>query len=404
MPDNDDEFSRGKPYLPGLERWLRRQFRNNTGFDLFARQLLAAPFEEISGGTDAATPLGFYMARNGRPEELATATARLFLGVRLECTQCHDHPSGTWQRQQFWQLAAFFAGIRYRNGDLSTPLREVNDWDLAIPRTDQVVTATFLDDSKPARRSGRLARAALADWITNPTNPYFARAAVNRLWAELFGLGLVEPVDDFRDDNPPSHPELLDELARQFVLHGHDVQYILRALTRTQVYQLSSVGPSPADARLFSRMAVKGMTPEQLYDSLVLATGYSPPAKSTRENAQADVERGKFLALFGARENRTDVRTSIPQALARMNGAFITQATSPASGRTLRAVIDGPFRDNAARIEILFLATLSRKPQADEARRMARYVEDESRRRNPGAALSDVFWALLNSSEFWLNH
>jgi hypothetical protein len=404
MPDGDDEFSRGKPYLPGLERWLRRQFRNNTGFDLFTRQLLAMPFEEVSSGTDAATPLGFYMARNGRPEELATATARLFLGVRLECAQCHDHPNASWQRQQFWQLAAFFAGIRHRSGNPSAPLREVNDWDLAIPRTEQVVTAAFLDDSKPPRRSGRLARTALADWVTNPTNSYFARAAVNRLWAELFGLGLVEPIDDFRDDNPASHPELLDVLARQFVLHGYDVKYILRALTRTRVYQLSSIGRPGPDARLFSRMAVKGLTPEQFYDSFVLATGYFPPAESTGGNAQADGERGKFLALFGTRERRTEVRTSIPQALALMNGAAITQATRPASGGTLRAVIDGPFRDNASRIETLFLATLSRKPRADEARRMLRYVEDEARRRSPGLALSDVLWALLNSSEFCLNH
>ncbi len=413
MPDNGNGFSLDERYLLDLERWLRRQFRDNTRYDLFVRQLVAMPFAGASrgagsvpaqGGADVATPLGFYMARDGRPEALAAASARLFLGVRLECAQCHDHPFAVWRCKQFWGLAAFFAGVRRVNGNLSAPLREVNDWELAIPRTEEVVPAAFLDESTPPRRSGTHARAALADWITNPANPYFARAAVNRLWAELFGLGLVEPIDDFRDDNPPSHPELLDELARQFALHGYDVKYILRALTRARVYQLSSIGRSPPEARLFSRMAVKGLTPEQLYDSVVLATGYSPPAGRIGGNGTSDSERGRFLAMFGTRERRTEVRTSVPQALAMMNGTFITTVTSPGSGRTIAAVVHAPFMDNAARIETLFLATLSRKPYPEEARRMVRHVDGGGNSGNHGKALSDVFWALFNSSEFCVNH
>src|SRR5262249_29105534 len=159
----------------------------------------------------------------------AASTARLFLGIRLECAQCHDHPTATWKREQFWSYAAFFAGFQRQGPDgFVANLREIGDKrELTIPGKEQTVQATFLDGSEPQFQYKVPARPTLANWITTPENPYFARAAVNRIWAHFFGLGIIEPVDDLGPDHPPSHPELLDELCRQFVAHKFDTKFLI---------------------------------------------------------------------------------------------------------------------------------------------------------------------------------
>ncbi|HEY2159517.1 MAG TPA: DUF1553 domain-containing protein, partial [Isosphaeraceae bacterium] len=239
--------------------------------------------------------------------------------------------------------------------------------------------------------------------ITSPSNPYFAKAAVNRIWAQLFGVGLVDPVDDFGDSNPPSHPELLDDLAAWFADSGYDRPALIRALTATRAYGLASeVGPGgPPGPRLFARGPVRGLTPEQLYDSLAQAVGLpSEPAQNVRAVVPTG-PRAAFLEKFAAGDDRpTERETSIPQALAVMNGALVADATSPERGETLVAVAEAPFLDARGRVETLFLAALARRPRPEESARLVAYVEA----RDPRAALADVFWALLNSAEFKLNH
>jgi hypothetical protein len=419
MPEANADLQR-RFLIPGLEGWVRQQFAANTGYDRMVRALLTVPLKSdrdamlelqlAYGGEGTPSPLMFYMAKEGKPENLAASTARLFLGVRLECAQCHDHPFGRWTREQFWGQAAFFAGItrpRNRGDFFFGNLTEVPDRrELAIPGTERIAQARFLDDTEPRWRFKVGARTTLADWMTARDNPFFARAAVNRMWAHFFGIGLVDPVDDFNDANPPSHPELLDELARQFAAHDFDLQFLIRALTLSKAYQRSSVYPGPArpDPRLFARMAVKGLSAEQLYDSIAQATGLRDQTPLNRRRFIFGAPRNEFMDKFTAQEKPTEVHTSIPQALALMNSGLIAEATHPERGDTLAAVAHAPFMTTAGRVETLFLAALGRKPRPDEADKFVRYVDGGGGAGDPKKALADVFWALLNSTEFMFNH
>jgi hypothetical protein len=386
---------------PQLEAWARRRLRDNQPLDRIVRELLTASLAPGAGAPDPAA-LAFYQANEFKPENLAASTSRLFLGVKLGCAQCHDHPFAPWRRQQFWEFAAFFAGVQPLQPEAGafSAVREVADRrDLPIPNTQKTVRAHFLDGREPAWKADVSTRATLAGWLTGPDNPYFARAAANRLWAHFFGLGLVDPVDEVGDDNPPSHPELLDELAGQLAGHRFDAQFLIRAITASRTYQLASTQshPSQEDPRLFARMPLKGLTPEQLFDSLAVATG--------SRQSQPGPASAEFLAKFAsAGDRRTEQPTSILQALALMNGPFVADATSLDRGETLAALLDAPFLDERQKLDALFLASLSRPMRPAEASRLVNYVARGGPGGNPKKALADVFWALLNSSEFFLNH
>jgi hypothetical protein len=402
---------------PSFELWLRGKFEENVGYDKIVRELVTLPF---GTGRDAmqayqdmqnpnnATPVAFYMAREGKPENLAASTARLFLGARLECAQCHNHPFAKWTREQFWGLAAFYAGLqRPRGQGFYGPISEVLDRrEMAIPGTERVVQANFLDGTEPKWKYKTGPRVTLADWMTSKDNPYFARAAANRMWAHFFGIGIVDPVDDFNDENKPSHAEILDDLARQFADHEFDLKFLIKAITLTKAYQLTSAATdvSQDDVRQFSRMAVKGLTPEQLYDSIVQATGYRDPTPANQRLYDFQSPRAVFVSKFAAQEKRTEYHTSIPQALALMNSQLMADVTSLNRSETLAAVTEAPFLDTAGKVEALFLASLSRKPRPEEAERLVKYVNDGGAAKNQKKALADVFWALLNSPEFILNH
>jgi hypothetical protein len=385
--------AQGDGVVAPLESWLGKQVKANTPYDRLVRGVL----------TDAGAA-GFYLANENKPEALAGRTSRLFLGVKLECAQCHDDRSGgNWKRAQFWEYAAFFAGLGSDRGDSAVLVapREQK----AAPARIRVggsatwVEARFLDGGKPDRQQDVTPRQALAGWIARGDNPWFARAAVNRLWHYFFGLGLIDPVDGLgTQDNPPSHPELLDEMARQFVAHDFDLKYLIRAVTGSQTYQRSGrqTHPRQVEPRLYARAASRALTPEQLYDSLVLATGYRPePVR-----AGADSARAVFLAPFDDPDSQpVDYQASIQQALMMMNGKFTEGATGPARSATVAAVI-GSNRPVARRIEELYLVTLSRKPRPQETRRLLDYAA----KRESKQALRDILWSLLNSTEFILNH
>ncbi len=396
-----------------IERWLRKQFTDNISYDRMVRELLTVPMPTDRRGMffvlqqGAPSPLGFYQSKQGKPENLAASTARLFLGIRLECAQCHNHPFSRWTREQFWGQAAFFGGIRSQNENgILSPLSEVADRrELSIPGTERIAQARFLDGKEPLWRYKVNSRTVLADWMTAAENPYFARAAVNRLWAHLFGIGIVEPVDDLNDENQPSHPELLDELTRQFVRHGFDLRFLIRAITLSKTYQLSSTHPSttPPDMRLFASMPVKGLSQDQLIESLSLTIGVPSLTSSQRRNI-FDPSQTSFQDKFVSQDQRTEYQTSIPQALALMNSRLIAEATHPQRSQFLAAVINSPFLDTDGRIETLYLAALSRKPRPDELEKFRHYVEKGGAGKDQKSALGDVFWALLNSPEFFLNH
>ena len=398
LPENGN--TQVEQIAPAFEAWLHGKLKAGTSYDKIVREIiLAAP---AAGRGRGVTTLGeqqaggaavFAQANEFKPENLAGSTARLFLGVKLECAQCHNHPTARWSREQFWQFAAFFAA-------------QGNKREVKIPNTSDSVTPRFLDKTEPQWAANSNARAVLADWMLTQSNPYFARAAVNRLWAYFFGVGLVDPVDDLAEQNPPSHPELLDELSRQFAGHQFDLRYLIQTMVASRTYQSSSAitHPSQSDQRLFARMPVRGLSPEQLFDSLALATGYQSTANGPRA-ARGGNARAEFLAKFAnPSERRTETQTSMLQALALMNGRFVADATSLERSEILGAVADAPFLNNAECIDVLFMATLSRKPRASEESRFTTYIEDGGPHHDRRRALADVFWALLNSSEFILNH
>jgi hypothetical protein len=415
LPEADSNLE-VRVLIPGFEAWLRKQLSANTPYDALVRDMLTVPVDPRLAANpfqpqSEVTPVGFYQAKQLKPENLAAGTARMFLGVRIECAQCHDHPFDEWKREQFWGYAAFFAGVeRDQSGEKGAldAIREMfGSRELAIPGTDTKVVPTYLDGAKPQLKFRDSPRSILADWMISDRNSYFARTAVNRLWGLFFGIGIVNPVDDFTADNPPSHPELLDELAVEFAAHKFDFKFLIRAITASRTYQLSSrqTDKSQENPRLFARMALKGLSPEQLFDSIAQATGYHEPYTGRNPVGMMNsTPREDFLQMFDNRSDATtEQQTTILQALSMMNGQFVTDATGLEKSATLAAVVEFPQMTTAERIAALYLAALSRKPRADELDRMTRYVDTGGAAGDSKKALSDVFWALLNSSEFLFN-
>jgi len=413
---------------PGFDRWLREQLTKNAPYDQMVRDLLTTPIDSnrndaFGGGGQRANPVAYYIGKEIKPENLAASTSRLFLGVRLECAQCHDHPFADWKKDQFWTYAAFFGGLsRQQQGDFAVPGKEqAMKRDITIPGTEKTVSAKFLDGTEPKWRDDVSTRATLSQWLTAGENPYFARATVNRIWAYFFGMGLIDPVDEMvgTEGITSSHPELLDELARGFVANKFDLKYLIRTIVLSKPYQLSSVRTDKTqdDPHQFARSFLRGLTGEQIYDSVVMATGH----KDTRGGDPYGFGRGgardEFLTKFNGSmgDKSTDVQTSILQALTLMNGRVVSQATHLHNSETLVAVVENPFMTTDERIETLFLSTLSRKPTTKEMQRFSRYVEkggadekeplnEANKKERTANALADVFWVLLNSGEFILNH
>ncbi len=388
----------------GFESWLRGRFADNVPYHTLVSEVLLA-----TGAANDAGPLLFYTVLELKPEELAASTSRIFLGVQIQCAQCHDHPFDHWKREDFWGYAAFFARLNRPTGQQPF-LTDGNSGEVMLPGTEQLVLPRFLGGEISPDDAGPTRRARLAAVLTSAENPYFTRATVNRAWALLFGRGLVDPVDDLGRHNPPSHPELLDELAEYFVASGFDLRRLLRTLALTEAYQLSSRTSPGTEVRpeLFARMAMKTLTAEQLYDCLTEAM--------RRRELQAggpqvlaisrgiDPRRESFLARFRAPAQRaTEYQAGIPQALTLMNGEIVRQATDVGQGDLL-AALEAPFFTHEDRVETVFLSCLARPPEEDERDLFVEYVASGGAKGDPREALGDVLWALLNSAEFVLNH
>lgn len=394
---------------PALEAWLRQRLNANVGYNELVRDLLTQPISgnQVRGAEGSAA--AFYQANEFKPENLAGSTARLFLGVKLECAQCHNHPFDKWTRNQFWQFAGFFT-------DVTPPGRQVQAaqqgepnrrGEIKIPGQDKVVQARYLDGKEPQWKDETGTRQTLAEWMTAADNPFFARAIVNRMWTYFFGVGLADPADGTDEDSPASHKELCDILARQFVAHNHDLKFLVRAITASQAYQRTSAvsHPSQKSSRLFVRMPLRGLSAEQLFDSLAVATEYNDADTATPQGFFRGPQsaRGRFLAKFVDQEQRTDYQTSILQALYLMNNEFIAERIDLSKNRTL-ATLAQQRTSTARKIESLYLVALSRKPTSAESTRFVRYVEKGGPEGDSKKALADVFWVLLNSPEFILNH
>ena len=414
----------------GFEAWLQQRVKRNAGYDEIARDIITAPitnqgFAALANG-GAPSPLAFYSAKEFKPENLAAGTARIFLGLSVECAQCHKHPFREWKREQFWAFTAFYSGIQSQQFmDFLLPTKEVPDrHEIKIPGLDKVVQAVFLDGSEPVWKEKVVTRQTLADWVTSPTNIYFRRAAANRMWTYFFGHGLVEPLDEIDGKaGDDGLRDLLDLLGQELADHKFDTHYLIRAITASRAYQLTSA----ADARdhsepiQFARMPLRNLTGEQLFDSVAVATGLRNTGGGNNDLLAAITggnksPRAEFLTKFAIQADQaTKPQSSILQALSLMNGKVVADATSLDNSETLAAVVMAPFMTTNDRIETLYLAALARKPSAKELERTTRFIDlavknapatldDEARRAVYGNAMADVFWVLLNSSEFSLNH
>lgn len=398
---------------PQFENWIRNRLKANTSMDKMVREMLtqktlfagrgAQAFQPI----DADNPFLFLQVNEFKPENVASAASRLFMGVKIECAQCHNHPFAPYKREQFWEQAAFFAEVQPAIANLSDmkAKREIKIPD-PNPAKSVVVHARYFDDGQePPWTDSRSPREIFADWLTSPKNPYFAKNMVNRTWAHFLGLGIIDPIDEPSEDNQPVIPELLDDLANAYIDSGFDTRFLIRAIARSKVYQLTSrqTDESQSQGRQFAHMNVKAMSGEQLFDSLAAATGYIDPTPMNQRQFNFGVRRD-FITKFASAEKLTDKQTSILQALTLMNGRFVNEQTHMERSQFLAGVIDAPFLDTTGKVEAIYLATMSRKPTPEESEKHASYIDRGGVSGDKRKAVTDVFWSLLNSSEFMLNH
>lgn len=398
-----------------LATWLRERFAAGAPFDAIVTELLTA-----SGAGYATPPANFWLAAD-QPHLLGEHTAQNFLGIRLQCAQCHNHPFENWTMDDYYGFAAFFAQVAKKRGEDGAEWVVWNrgSGDVRNKRTGQVEAPKFLGGAraKPARDGDR--REALAQWLTAADNPWFAKNVANRVFARLFGRGLIEPVDNVRIGNPPSHPELLQALADLLVRERFDLRALYRALCASHTYQAAAHPQAPSPA-LFAGNHVRRLSAEQLLDAIGAATGVPTkyPGLPLGEAASA-IANGRsgvrFLDVFGrpARESactcdRRDEPT-LGQTLHLVNGDTIAGKVAAKDGRLARLLAaDTP---DDARLDELWLATYARLPRADERAHIAELLaaaasEPDAKKRAAAVRTvwQDVFWAMLNSHEFLFQH
>jgi hypothetical protein len=424
---NEEKVLDGKG-VQALHHWLREVFALDRPLDRWVAELMTA-----SGSTYSAPAANFYRANRESTARSETA-AQVFLGIRLQCARCHNHPFDRWTQEDYYSWAGVFSGIDYKV--VENRRRDQNDGHefdgeqivrvglaqpLTHPRTHEPVPPRLLGEDVPSGLDpDRLARAAA--WATSAENPWFARVQANRVWFQLMGRGLVEPVDDFRATNPPADPELLDFLAAELVREGFRLKPLVRLIATSRAYQRSAV-PQPSDdsdESTFSRAIVRPLEAEPLLDAVSQVTGHAPrfrgfprgiragqlpgvQANRSRYDRLADGDR--FLALFG----------KPPRLLAceceRSADPTLGQAFEMTSGELLHGLLVAPgsrldeWADSNAHsgeiLEDVFLSALSRFPTADELDPFSRLLDEATDRRR---TLEDLVWGLVNSNEFLLRH
>lgn len=456
-----------------FEAYLRSAFAENRPLDQLTTELVTASGSVRPADDDHNPAANFLADKMGENGVQATAkTAQIFLGTKVECTQCHNHPFNEGRQNQFWELNAFFRQTRaerVRDEMGMRPKARIVDRDFygegrgpmaasSLPPGQaeaaetyyelrngklKVAYPVFLDGASLADvfqqrgrddgNSGQLSRVnrreELAALITG--SPEFARSAVNREWGRYFGYGFTRPVDDMGGHNPPSHPQLLDTLADALRDSGYDLARLTRWIVLSEAYGLDSQAtrsnqdddPALGATPLFSRFYLRQLTAEQIYESLITATRADESLSEESRQQGRDRWLRQFTTAFGNDENgeATTFDGSIPQSLAMMNSELMSRATqlgwagwdqenpdasySAAQKRPagfLSSIAADPSLSNAQRVERLYLAALARKPERSELALCNRLLA--AREGNAAEALRDVWWALLNSNEFILQH
>jgi hypothetical protein len=431
-PDDDNKIALQNNHL---QHWLAEAFSQNRGWDGIVNDLLTA-----SGDHDQHPETTFWLAavndaKQGQPEaaKATAAVSRLFLGVRLECCECHNHPFTPLLQTDFWGTAAFFAqthstgagqaaakteskvqvfeqanfAVRKKKGEGAKEGTPAPFGSVKIPfLEDKTVEVKYLGGSSPSIQGQTKLRPVFAAWLTTGENPYFARAAVNKLWANFFGRGIVDPIDDMQAESTNTHPELLKLLAEEFAASEFDQKHLVRCICNSQVYQRTSQ-PSPenkSDDVLYSKMPLKIMTADMLYDSLGAALGHRVSDAEQRGNKLGKKRGGgpreEFRKFFHADADDdagivADYTHGVPQVLRLMNSRQINDTTAAVT--SLMAVSSVPDKV----IRGLYLTVLSREPNAGEIKSAKKFVSGTGA---PAEGYGDLMWVLLNSSEFLFNH
>ena len=411
------DLLRPNPYRVGikavfnLDGWIRDAFRKNLPYDQFVREIVTA-----RGSTFEEGPAVIFRDRR-EPIEIAPVVSQLFLGVRLDCAKCHHHPFESWGQDQFYEFAAFFARVGRKGTGLSPPISgseeivfTAKEGSVKHPLTDKVLPPKPLFGSAPIDDDPDAdPREALARWMTAPDNPYFPKVMANRVWADLMGRGIVDPVDDIRATNPPSNGPLLDALAEDFRSHDYDVKHLIRTIMTSTVYGLSSEpnDRNIADTRNFSRYYRQRLRAETLLDAISDVTDVpddfaAAPPRSRATAIWTTRVPSLFLDTFGRPDPNQDPPcertsdTAVVQALHLMNAPGVHEKLASGEGR-VAALAKGDKTPQAIIGEIYLLA-YSRHPSDEEASVCETLFQEVGPDRRAG--VEDILWALLNSPEF----
>jgi hypothetical protein len=413
------DLLRPNPYHTGmkatynLDQWLRRRFRENIPYDQFVREIITANGSTFTNGAAV-----FYRNRR-EPDELTTMVSQLFLGVRLDCAKCHHHPFEVWGQDDFYSFAAFFGRIGRKGVGISAPISGGEESIHATPSgvvrhpiSGKVMAPTPLLGKPLDIPPDRDPRVVLADWITAPENPFFAKVIVNRIWADLMGRGIVDPVDDLRATNPPSNKELLDALATDFRKNGCDLKTLIRTICTSHAYQLSTTPNerNASDLRNYSRHARQRLRAEVLLDMVCDITGVPekfeamPPGSRAIEVWTAR-SQSVFLDSFGRPDPNQDPPcertsdTTVVQALHLMNSPNLYRKVTSDVGRC--AELAKGKLSAAEIVDELYLLAYCRFPSDTERTAAVKRFEKKGATRR--SATEDLMWALINTPEFVFN-
>ncbi len=387
--------------------WLEDQISRNVPLDEMAKTLLTA-----TGPSFEHPAANFYKVERDTLK-LTENVAQAFMGVRIQCAQCHNHPFDRWTMNDYYSFAGFFAQVGRKSGEDPRETIVFNNGSGGVkhPVDGKDRAPKFLGGAQPEISKGTDRRQILADWLTSPENPYFARNLANIVWAHFFGQGIVDPVDDVRVSNPPSNPELLDALAAKLAGYHYDFKKLIRDVCRSRTYQRSSSpnASNAGDDRNFARSRVRRIRAEVLLDVLGAATGSMEKPRGLPQGARAvEIADGRtttyFLTTFGRATRETpcscEVRMepNLSQALHLLNGDSVNAKVAN-GGLVKKWLKEGRSRDDI--IEELYLRTFSRKPTETEKTQLAAFFTPEKK---DEIVLNDLFWSLLNAKEFVFNH
>lgn len=390
--------------------WIRRSLLENKPYDQFVREIVAS-----SGQPDTNPPVAWYREVKDQAAQVED-TAQLFLGLRIQCARCHHHPFEKWSQQDYYGFAAFFAQVGTKKGDRPNFNRVYHKTGIAQaqnPKTKQNVRPTGLGAETLDLPADVDPRHALADWMSAPENPFFARALVNRYWKHFFGRGLVDPEDDMRVTNPASNPKLLDALAKDFIDSGFDLKHLVRTIVLSETYQLSAEPNewNQDDKQNFSRYYPKRLNAEVLLDSINFVTktttDFGGVPVGTRATQLPDNGfTSYFLTVFGRPESSSacecerSSEANLAQSLHLLNSSEIQGKLTSGTGR---AAVLGKDSDRAVedRIRELYIVAFSRNPQHDELQIAMAHIQKVG---DPQKGFEDIVWALINTKEFLFNH